>query len=166
MNFKNATYKAAARVVDVDTENGIVRWKERPRSSFKTTSAWRAWNSRYVGQVAGATGGEDGRTFKFGDYHISVARVVARAIWGNKVDDKFVYHVNGDKHDCRAANLRLIDGTERRTLAKSKNGPNRGVYFRNGRYQAYRRIKGVLKFLGSYETEPEARKAFEEAVVK
>jgi hypothetical protein len=79
------------------------------------------------------------------------------------VDDKFVHHINGDKHDCTAKNLRLIDGTERRTLSRSKHGTNRGVYFRNNKYQAYRRINGVLKFLGSFDTTDEAAQAYRDA---
>lgn len=168
MKIDSKAYINAAKAVTIDTAAGRVFWKQRPRRDFASHSTWMAWNTRYVGKEAGLSGGtHTGRSFKLGGVNITVARLVARAAWGRKVDTKFIEHINGDKFDCRLENLRLINGTQRREKSQRADGRQKGVYPRNSKtgtkYHAYRRIKGRLKFLGIFDTEEEATAAFRKA---
>lgn len=162
------SYMAAAKATTVDTAAGRVFWKQRPRRDFHSHSTWMAWNTRHAGKEAGLSGSaHTGRAFKLGGANITVARLVARAAWGRKVDSKFIEHINGDKFDCRLENLRLINGTQRREKSQRADGRQKGVYPRNSKtgmkYHAYRRIKGKLKFLGIFDTEEAAAAAFRKA---
>jgi len=164
MKINTKKYADAQRAVIVDIDSGRVYWGNRPRSDFASKGTYDAWHRRFKGKETGATGGvRAGRVFAFKGTTITVARLVARAAWGRKVDSKFIEYINGDKFDCRIKNLRLIDGTERRQKSKRKDGLPKGVYPRNGKFQSYRRIKGRLQFLGIFDTEGEAAQAFRDS---
>jgi hypothetical protein len=34
--------------------SGVIRWKQRPKSHFKTVNSWRATNANFAGKTAGA----------------------------------------------------------------------------------------------------------------
>ena len=72
-------------------------------------------------------------------------------------------HINGNRHDNRIENLRLVTNQQNQwnqTRAK-------GCALRpNGKYQAYIRVDDKLIYLGTYDTEDEAHQAYLEAKLK
>lgn len=43
-----------AECFDVDFDNGVLYWKQRPESHFKTTAACKSWNKKLAGKRAGS----------------------------------------------------------------------------------------------------------------
>lgn len=41
------------QLLNYDSENGTLTWRERPRSAFKNDKDWKTFNTRYAGKVAG-----------------------------------------------------------------------------------------------------------------
>lgn len=88
-------------------------------------------------------------------------RVIAGAGKGDIVD-----HVNRNKLDCRRANLRLVTKSQNTLNAPKREGTSsiyRGVTkTKSGTWTANFKMKG----LGSYKTEAEAAKAYDDAVIR
>ncbi|EKF16891.1 HNH endonuclease, partial [Nitratireductor pacificus pht-3B] len=47
------TVETLRELLVYDPETGILTWKVRPRRHFKTDGAWKGWNARYAGKLAG-----------------------------------------------------------------------------------------------------------------
>ena len=95
-------------------------------------------------------------------------RIVAQAMPGQIVD-----HVNGNRMDCRSANLRIVSrsanalNTEKKRVCRSSHGivsPYRGVAWHSDRGKWVATFRGT--YLGLFEDDAEAAKAYNAAADK
>lgn len=87
-------------------------------------------------------------------------RLIARTPAGLDTD-----HVNGNRHDNRRSNLRTATRTQNNAGARRRLSQTgfRGVYWNHGRFRAQITVEGVRHHLGTFDTAPEAARAYDAA---
>lgn len=114
-----------------DPETGLLYWKERPSSHFKTQRAWKIWNSKYPGELALNSPSSTGYLRGALDSRpLKAHRVIWKLWYGSEPET--ILHSNGNKTDNRIE--KLSTGTQRENcLDQSKRINNKsgitGVYW-------------------------------------
>ena len=137
------------KLLRYEPETGKLFWMERVDAS-------QSWNTRYAGSDAGAIHSR-------GYVHVSLlgSRYKAhRLVWAmitGAAPSGDIDHINGDRSDNRAENLRDVDGHENRKNSKlqanNKTGVP-GVFYRTdrGRWIAYIKVMGKRKHIGTFDS--------------
>lgn len=93
---------------DYDPETGVLKWRERPRSHFRTERGWRCANSQRAGTLAGSPTSYgylsvrvDGRPYLVHRIIFAIANNLDMADVPSEVD-----HEDTDRSNNRADNLR------------------------------------------------------------
>ena len=96
-----------------DGVQGVLIWKERPQSHFKTVKGMNQFNNSYVGTIAGSKKKDcRNREFKIiliGGKNSQQRRIIWKMIYGNDPSG-VVYNINGVGGDDRKENL-AVKGT-------------------------------------------------------
>ena len=134
------------RLFDYSVVTGELYWKLRIGKSIK-------------GQVAGYVGNKGHRTIQINKVSYGIHRIIWRYMTGQDPASLEIDHIDGVRNNNAWHNLRLATHTQ--------NGRNRsgtkGWSIADGRYRARIRHNRKLISLGYYDTEAEARAAYEEA---
>jgi hypothetical protein len=82
--------------------------------------------------------------------------------------DLLVDHINGERLDNRKENLRAVtskQNAQNRKPRKNSSSKYKGVVFdkKSGKYQAQIKVDGKSKYLGQYEKEEAAARAYDKA---
>lgn len=151
-----------------EPETGRLFWRERARVWFKNDKAFRWWNKMFAGNPAcdhldPSSGYRVGTLFG----RCVLAHRVAFAVY-HGVLPLVTDHINGDRSDNRAANLRSVTKAENAknvVLSSSNTTGLCGVYKAqaSGRWYAQIRINGVKTHLGFFDSPELASKARERA---
>lgn len=155
--------------VAYNPETGELTWKERPESHFASNIIFRRWNTRYAGTKAFTA------TNRGGYHHGSVNKVtlyahrVAFALRHGRWPSEQIDHVNGDRTDNRAENLREVSNSENHRNRPARKDMDSDAVFGVSRSANGTRWKvqigaGKNKYLGTFDTKAEAiaaRKAAE-----
>lgn len=145
----------------VSYKEGMLFFRIRPRSHFKSDRAWNMWNAKFAGKRAG-------RLMQSGHYRQVMVdgvrylehRLIA-AIHGISTD-QCIDHIDGNGLNNIPANLRAASQAENtRNNAGIRGKAERvGVSKKaNGKFVAYIRSAGKHKHLGTFELETDALKA-------
>ena len=160
-----------------DRDSGAFAWKERPIHHFSNDNRWSAaqnqkrWNVRYAGRPCFLTLNPNGYLYGCVDGQRLLSHRAAWAIVMGEWPIDTVDHINGNRSDNRWSNLRSATRAEQsRNCAASKSGtsPYLGVSWRTDRkkWRAVIKRDGRQTFLGSFDSEIEAAKAYDEAAKK
>ena len=147
--------------------SGVLVWKARPRTHFKTQRAYSMWNTRYSGAEAGrvdALGYIAIHIIISGTRQMLKGHHIAWAIHTGMWPTKELDHINGERGDNRIENLREASRTQNcqnRTKRRDTVCRSKGVTFNKGKFQARIQINGVPKHLGTFTTEGEAAQAYQ-----
>ena len=100
-----------------------------------------------------------------------VHRLVASTWTPNPFEKRCVDHIDGDRTNNHHENLRFATHMENSRNRKKQNNASsiyKGVFFKTARkkWEAQIKINKKVKFLGHYESEKEAAKAYNEAAVE
>jgi hypothetical protein len=158
-------------------DGGLLFWKTRPASHFRTTSFRSAqsnannWNSAHAGQAAFTT---DCHGYRMGLLLTGGQRFklyAHRVIWKmlNDIEPDEIDHIDGDRQNNRPENIRNVDraeNTKNRSLSRRNKSGCHGVTWaareRKWAVQAPITAKG-LGYFSDLEAAIAARKAAERA---
>lgn len=158
--------KLLRTLVDYSPETGLFFWKPRPESMFSAPRHAKAWNSRYAGLRADRPGNVAGylRLTLFDRKYY--AHRVAWALSNGEVPDADLHidHINKDKTDNRAANLRCVSASVNHRNSKRQANNKSGVTGvcwipDRAKWLAYARVNRRHKHLGYYDSMEEAAHA-------
>lgn len=133
--------------LDYDSETGLLRWKERPQSHFKTLAAQRSTNSKYSGKLAGYADCIDGINYQVIKIRqrAYLAHRLAWFLYYNEWPSGALDHIDGDGLNNKIENLRLATSSINSRNCKLYSTSSTGVC---GVYWVERTGKWVAK--GSY----------------
>lgn len=153
-------------------ENGLLIWKRRDLSSFKSSRAHSTWNKRFSGKVAG------NKCPRFGYVMVRIGKGLYRShriIWemhnGHIPDGMQIDHINHIRDDNRIENLRLVTNLENgmnQGLAINNTSGSTGVTWNSERnkWMAQIKVRGKNIYLGLFIDFSSAVKARIAAEVK
>jgi hypothetical protein len=116
--MRNATQEEVLRLFEY--RDGVLYWKERPRSDFKTELAWKQWNPKHKGKKAGCWSGHH-VTVAINKKHYALARIVFLMHYGYLPE--IVDHA-----DCNPMNNCI---SNIRAATKAENQRNAGMFSHN-----------------------------------
>jgi hypothetical protein len=154
------TQEYLRELFDYDPNTGVLTYKQRPLSHFKTKAACSRFNSQFAGKSAGSK-------HPTGYIQLSITLKYKRKYWAHRVIHMWmtgedpgtaqVDHVNQLRDDNRWENLRLVDGSAENRLNQSMRSDNTsgatGVSWcsHNSKWQATIRVRGEHKHLVATE---------------
>jgi len=169
--MKNPDIETLRAVIEYNRETGGFVWKRRTADLFEAKGQRSAegccnnWNARYAGKPALTYIGSHG--YKCGNLlgEVRLAHRVAMALMLGHWDFEYVDHINGDKLDNRAENLRHCSNAENlRNLSPRKGGYSKykGVSWNKGnaKWVASICVDGRNKHLGVFDNEQDAAHAY------
>lgn len=152
--------KILMQLVEYCPETGVMKWRKRDVSFFKSDHSCRSWNTKYTGKEALTLDGKGYRVITIFTKRYLVHRLAWLYVHG--VWPKIIDHLNGNKTDNRLANLREVSSQGNHlNMRKASNNTSgvTGVYLnaRKNLWCAQMKFNGITYHLGS-------SKNFEEAV--
>jgi hypothetical protein len=107
-------------------ETGHLFWKQRPRCHFASDRGWRAFNAQFAGKHVGCSNGPNQYlVVTIADQKHYVHRI-AFALAAGEWPPGDVDHINGNRTDNRAANLRSVDRAGNMKNAKRSSANSSG----------------------------------------
>lgn len=145
-----------------DAQTGLLTWRVRPRSHFRSDRGWRTANSQNAGKVVKSGSSGDGYVRVCLDNKQYLAHRLAWLITHGEWPAGQIDHVNGKRSDNRLENLRDIPGEEnQRNMRRFRSNTSGQVgvnFFKPANmWRAYINIEGKRSELGYF-------KEFDEAV--
>lgn len=149
----------ATDLVDYDHITGNLIWKPRPGNS--------RFNKLYAGKIAGCE-------YKAGSYvkinindtmGLGAHRVIWRLYYGTDPGNYQIDHIDENKSNNHIRNLRLATATLNSSAA-AKGAKGFSFNKRHSKFSSSIMVKGTPIFLGYFDTEIEAREAYETALEK
>lgn len=153
------------RLLEYDPNTGVLKWRARSVSMFRSTRACNAWNARFAGTVAGTVD-------KNGYRHMAVLNTVYaahRIAWKmhyGKEPPAVVDHENLDPDDCRIANLRsatAFSNAHNKGMYSNNSSGVKGVTPHKSGWQARVGVNGRSVYLGVFSSVAAAERAVKEA---
>lgn len=163
--------KKAKRLFDYEPSTGILYWRSRPLSDFKSKPQWKRWNTRFAGTEAGTINSYGYKVIRIDGIQYQAHRIIAYLVKGWNRTDKEIDHRYGNRSDNRLEMIRPATHSENgrsRKLHSNNTSGYKGVSFNkaNGKWEARINIDGKQKHLGYFNTAYEAHLSYEKAAKK
>lgn len=148
---------------------GRFYWKHRPRSHFRSVTAWKSFNNKRAGTECLQTPGKDGyhKTVLTADgrrYDIYAHRLAWTLMTGAHPEDEVDHH-DGDRSNHTWDNLReatRIQNSWNRGVSKNNKLGIKGVCEYRGKFRSSIKFRGVYYHLGDFLTLEEASSAHQD----
>lgn len=153
---------------DLDVPTGLIWWKRRPLSHFKTKRGYSIFNSSYAGRPADQYITNAGyRQVRVSGRLYLVHRIVWKMIHGSD-PAKLLDHINGVRIDNSPGNLREVNDSQNAFNSVAPSGkPLKGASLHwNGSYRAQIMKDRKHIHLGLFKTPEEAHAAYVAAAKK
>jgi hypothetical protein len=157
-----------------DPDTGIFTWRERPREHFPDKRAWRIWNTRYAGKVAGQRHVMCHSEHVYWTLTLNYRRVRAHRIawllfYGDDPWPLEIDHIDGVTLDNRISNLRLATSQQQRFNRHGHRDSLSGIIGvspHGSGYVARIAANGRHIYLGKFPTIEEAAEARRRAAIE
>jgi len=180
IEFTKPLTEFLSSVLDYDPDTGNLIWKHRPTSHFKTNAAFKTWNKRFCGTVAGTEHREDGRPTSVivachiagKKYLLKSHRIIFSIAVRPILEWEEIDHRNGNPFDNKWDNLRLASRAEnvRNTGKKRRNGTfsnlPKGVIKHGSGYRAVIMADYKTYYLGTFKSPQAAGNAYKKAAAQ
>lgn len=165
--FMPLTTEYVRECLDYNPETGAFTWRERPRSHFKSDSAWRGWNLSFPGRHAGTKETRGYIQISLNNKRYMAHRLAWLHVHGEN-PEREVDHKNGVKCDNRIQNLRQATRSQNQANmpANTRNKLGvKGVHWNAtiSKYQATIQKQGQKIHLGVFDSLSEASEAYKRA---
>lgn len=138
--------------ISYDPETGLFTWRDTPR------------RRAFSGKIAGRLGNRGYVDICFNRQHWLAHRLAWVMVYGSLPEPPLeLDHINRNCADNRLCNLRVVTRVENNANRDSSASNVRGSTFRafrSGRWQAQIGANKTTKYLGTFDTEAEARQAY------
>jgi len=140
-----------------DKSTGLLAWKTRPSSHFKSERNRKAFNSRMSGKTAGSVDIQTGYIkLSISDKTYYAHRIIME-LSGFDTKGFQIDHINGNKSDNRLCNLRVVDGegnAKNQKRATNNSSGHIGVTWSKDRFKwrAAISINKKLTHIGYYDS--------------
>lgn len=148
-----------------DPDTGVLTWRDRPDSHFGTASKAKRHRSLYVGKPVG-TKNADGylvvRLTHNGKHQLYRCHRISYALLHGDTE-QLVDHINGDREDNRACNLRAVSVLQNiANMTVVKRQGLQGAFWDKSRNKWLSKLTRGYKqiHLGRFDTEAEAHAAY------
>lgn len=140
-----------------DPADGAMYWKTRQSHQVNCPEMLDHWNRKYAGKRAGSSNSDGYEVIRVGGNQFRTNRLVWELLHGPIPNGMQIDHVNGDRRDNRAANLRAVTITENNRnmrLSHRNTSGLHGVVFlrRYSRFQATIVVDRKHIHLGYHQT--------------
>lgn len=147
-----------------DPADGAMYWKPRQAHQVNQPDILDLWNRKYAGKRAGSLNSDGYEVIRVGGNQFRTNRLVWELYHGPIPEGMQIDHINGDRRDNRAANLRAVTATENNRnmrLSHRNTSGLHGVVFlhRYNRFQATIVVDKKHIHLGYHKTLIEAAAA-------
>lgn len=154
------TQERVAALFQYRPETGALIWKARPRSDFLTDIAFKTWNARFPGEVAGCVGPNGYRVIAIDDRLYYAHRIVWLLLKGFLPIE--IDHDDGDRDNNREKNLvaaTSLDNKKNRRLPRNNTSGVIGVTWckQTLKWRAQMTVDRKMVHIGRFD-------AFEDAV--
>lgn len=144
--------------------DGMLRWRARDLEMFSSRWAWKVWNTKNPGNVAGADRANGYRSFRILGKSVQMHRLVYIYHHGDIPDGCFIDHIDGNPRNNRIENLRAVSQSIncRNKVRQSNNtSGSTGVSWHKDRrkWQAYGKVCGKTTYLGIHAKKEDAELA-------
>lgn len=159
----------AKAILDYDPETGILVWKQRPRSSFKSDRAYSIFMAQRAGKEAGSVHPDGYRRASYRGRKHRTHRLAWMIAHGEIPDE--IDHIDGNRLNNRIANLRDVtraENTRNLSRLKANRSGTPGVRCRvdYDKWVAWIGVDGRQIYLGWFQSMDEAVAARKEAEKK
>ena len=139
-----------------EASTGVFTWKERPLHHFKSTQWQKAWNTRFAGLVTGYQDSQGHLQIKVDGTKYAAHRLAFIIMLGECPD--YIDHIDQDKTNNSFNNLRACTTSQNKANVRG----NKGVYpTRNGKWRAQICKDYKIKYIGTFDTQEEAMRAYQ-----
>jgi hypothetical protein len=154
---------------------GDLTWKQRPIDQFVSEHAWKIWNRRFPGKVAGyprsIKGKPCGKWVYFGGKHNGAHQIIMEMHFGPMPAGTRPDHIDGDSWNNRLDNLRAATSSQNsfnRTTSRNNTSGMKGVNWhrKQKKWNARIAVRGVGIHLGSFDTKGMAAVARAKAAIR
>lgn len=123
------TFERANELFICDPEAGVLRWKSRPVSDFRSEAVAKSWNGKLAGKIVGYEN-SGYAVFGFEGVGYKVHRVIwlmVTGYWPTEID-----HIDGDTLNNTFTNFRDVSHSENmknKKLMKNNKSGHPGIHF-------------------------------------
>lgn len=151
------------KLMDYDPETGHLTWRRRSGVGPGRDVSWNIWNGANAGKRAFTARGANGYFVGAINRKSYYAHRVAFALANGRWPEGFIDHINGDRTDNRAVNLREATLSQNRANStKGKKDGLRGVrQTSNGKWAA----RTCHQHIGTFNCVTAARVAYAKATI-
>ena len=140
-----------------DPADGAMYWKPRQAHQVNHPELLDLWNRKYAGKRAGTSNRDGYEVIRVGGDQFRTNRLVWELHHGPIPDGMQIDHINGDRRDNRAANLRAVTAAENNKnmrLSHRNTSGIHGVFFVHcdQRFQAHIVVDRKHIYLGYHKT--------------